>query len=131
MEFGYKFENLKSEIAELLIKADALAKSYAEAEDFTKEFLKQCSKHKIKVVSIGRRTNLIEESASWPFDPNTSVFAEGNDSSGWPAIWSVTEATGTSGGCGNHNQHALNKVGQTKLINGVYKFQDGKWMRVE
>lgn len=52
MEWGYKFTELQNQIKSLEEKANNLAEAYAEAEDFTLRFLKCCSKHHIKLVSI-------------------------------------------------------------------------------
>ena len=59
MEWGYKFTELQNQIKRLEEKANNLAEAYAEAEDFTLRFLKCCSKPHIKLVSIGKRTDLI------------------------------------------------------------------------
>ena len=82
MEFGYKFDELKKQIECLVAKANSLAEAYAEAEDFTLRFLKCCSKHNIKMVSIGKRTDLIESAKGFPFGCGNSVFADGRDRDG-------------------------------------------------
>ena len=107
MEFGYK----------------------AEAEDFTLRFLKCCSKHHIKLVSIGKRTNLIESTKSYPFRCDGSVFADGISRDGWPTIWGVVEEMRISGGAGNTGQHEVSC--DAKLIDGVYEFKNKKWRKIE
>ena len=129
MEFGYKFDELKKQIECLVAKANSLAEAYAEAEDFTLRFLKCCSRHHIKLVSIGKRTNLIESTKSYPFDCEGSVFADGRDRAGWPAIWVIVEEMGISGGAGNTGQHQVSR--DAKLIDGVYEFKDNKWKKIE
>lgn len=129
MNWGYKFSELQNQIKNLNEKADALANAYAEAEDFTLRFLKQCSKHHIKLVSIGTRTELIDSSKNFPFGCSGSVFAEGIDRDGWPVIWSVVEEMGISGGAGNGGQHQV--TCDAKLIDGVYEFKDKKWRKIE
>ena len=129
MEFGYKFDELQKQIECLVAKANSLAEAYAEAEDFTLRFLKCCSKHHIKLVSIGKRTNLIESTKSYPFDCEGSVFADGRDRNGWPAIWGIVEEMGISGGAGNTGQHQV--TCDAKLIDGVYEFKDKKWRKIE
>lgn len=128
-DFGYEFGELKKQIEALNKKADALAKAYAEAEDFTLRFLKQCSKHHIKLVSIGTRTKQIDSARDFPFGCAGSVFADGKDKDGWPVIWRVVEEMGISGGAGNEGQHQV-CVG-AKLIAGVYEFKDKKWRKIE
>ena len=129
MEFGYKFDELKNQIECLVAKANSLAEAYAEAEDFTLRFLKCCSKHNIKMVSIGKRTDLIESAKGFPFGCENSVFADGIDCDGWPAIWVVVNEMGISGGAGNTGQHQISC--DAKLIDGVYEFKDKKWRKIE
>ena len=129
MEFGYKFDELQKQIKYLEEKANSLAEAYAEAEDFTLSFLKCCRKHHIKLVSIGKRTNLIESTKSYPFDCEGSVFADGRDRAGWPTIWAVVEEIGISGGAGNTGQNQVSS--DAKLIDGVYEFKDKKWRKIE
>ena len=129
MEFGYKFDELKKQIECLEAKANSLAESYAEAEDFTLRFLKCCSKHHIKIVSIGKRTDIIESTKNYPFGCGGSVFADGRTRYGWPAIWAVVEEMGISGGAGNTGQHQV--ICDAKLIDGVYEFKDKKWRKIE
>ena len=129
MEFGYKFDELKKQIECLVAKANSLAEAYAEAEDFTLRFLKCCSKHNIKMVSIGKRTDLIESAKGFPFGCGNSVFADGRDRDGWPTIWGVVEEMGISGGVGNTGQHQV--TCDAKLIDGVYEFKDNKWRKIE
>ena len=129
MEFGYKFDELQKQIELLDAKADSLAEAYAEAEDFTLRFLKCCSKHNIKTVSIGKRTDLIESSKNFPFGCENSVFADGRGRDGWPTIWGVVSEMGVSGGAGNTGQHQISC--DAKLIDGVYEFRDKKWRKIE
>ena len=129
MEFGYKSVELQKQIKCLEEKANSLSESYAEAEDFTLRFLKCCSKHHIKLVSIGKRTDIIESTKNYPFGCGGSVFADGRTRYGWPAIWAVVEEMGISGGAGNTGQHQV--ICDAKLIDGVYEFKDKKWRKIE
>ena len=129
MEFGYKFDELQKQIECLEAKANSLAEAYAEAEDFTLRFLKCCSKHNIKMVSIGKRTDLIESSKNFPFGCDGSVFADGRGRDGCPTIWGVVNEMGVSGGAGNTGQHQVSC--DAKLIDGVYEFKDKKWRKIE
>lgn len=131
MRFDYKFDEIKQEIKNLEEKADKLAIAYAEAEDFTNKFLSRCSAHKIKLVSIGVETDLIEASSTYPWGCSGSVFAEGRTKDGWPAIWSVVSELGISGGAGNSDQHQINRDAQSRLIDGVYEFKDKKWHKIK
>ena len=129
MEFGYKFDELKKQIECLEAKANSIAEAYAEAEDFTLRFLKCCSKHHINLVSIGKRTDIIESAKSWPFGCDGSVFADGKGRDGWPTIWGVVKEMDISGGSGNTGQHQISC--DAKLIDGVYEFKDKKWRKIE
>ena len=129
MEWGYKFTELQNQIDCLEAKANSLAEAYAEAEDFTLRFLKCCSKHNIKLVSIGTRTNLIESCKTYPFGCKGSVFAEGRSRDGWPTIWGIVEEMGISCGCGNTGQHQV--TCEAKLIDGVYELKDKKWRKIK
>ena len=129
MEWGYKFTELQKQIECLEAKANSLAEAYAEAEDFTLRFLKCCSKHHIKLVSIGKRTELIESTKDYPFGCGGSVFADGSTRDRWPTIWAVVEEMGISGGVGNCGQHEV--TCDAKLIDGVYELKDKKWRKIE
>ena len=129
MEFGYKFDELQKQIKCFEGKSNYLAEAYAEAEDFTVRFLKCCSKHNIKTVSIGKRTDLIESAKNFPFGCGDSVFADGRGRDGWPTIWGVVNEMGISGGAGNAGQHQVSC--DAKLIDGVYEFKDKKWRKIE
>ena len=131
MRFENKFDEIKKEIELLSDKADKLAISYAEAENFTEKFLKRCSAHKIKLVSVGIRTDLIEDCKNYPWSCEGSVFAEGTARDGSPAIWSVVAELDISGGAGNKNQHQINRYDQSKLIDGIYEFKDKKWHKIK
>lgn len=129
MEFGYKFDELQKQVECLEEKANSLAEAYAEAEDFTLRFLECCSKHHINLVSIGKRTNIIESAKNFPFGCGNSVFADGRDRDGWPTIWGVVSEMGVSGGAGNTGQHQISC--DAKLIDGVYELKDKKWRKIE
>lgn len=128
MNWEYKFKDLQEEVRELQERANSLAEAYAEAEDFTLRFLKCCSKHHIKLVSIGKKTELIESSKTYPFGCDGSVFADDRSRDGWPTIWAIVEEMGISGGCGNTGQHQVSR--DAKLIDGVYELKDKKWRKI-
>ena len=130
MDWSYKFENLQNEIKGLSERADKLAQAYAEAEDFTRRFLTQCSKHHIKLVSIGMRTELIDGCKDYPFGTQGSVFAEGRTKDGWSSIWKVVSELDISGGSGNQFQHQVSYEAEAKLVDGVYEFKDKKWHKI-
>lgn len=131
MRFDNKFDEIKQEIENLQKKADKLAVAYAEAEDFTEKFLKRCSAHKIKLVSIGMRTELIDGCKDYPFGTQGSVFAEGRTKDGWPSIWEVVRELDISGGAGNKFQHQVSYEAETKLVDGIYEFKDKKWHKIK
>ena len=128
MNWEYKFKDLQEEVRKLEEKANSLTEAYAEAEDFTLRFLKCCSKRHIKLVSIGKKTELIESAKNFPFGCGGSVFADGRGSDGRPTIWGVVEEMGISGRCGNSGQHEVSC--DAKLIDGVYEFKDKKWRKI-
>ena len=128
MNWENKFKDLQEEVRELQERANSLAEAYAEAEDFTLRFLKCCSKHHIELVSIGKKTELIESSKTYPFYCDGSVFADNRSRDGWPTIWAVVEEMGISCGCGNSGQHQVSC--DAKLIDGVYEFKDKKWRKI-
>ena len=131
MRFDNKFDEIKSEIKILQKKADKILTAYAEAKDFTRRFLGRCSAHKIRLVSIGVRTELINGCNNFPFACEGSVFAEGTARDGSPAIWSVVAELDISGGAGNKNQHQINRYAKSKLIDGIYEFKGGKWHKIQ
>lgn len=128
MNWEYRFKDLQEEVRELQERANSLAEAYAEAEDFTLRFLKCCSTHHIRLVSIGKKTELIESSKTYPFGCDGSVFADGRSRDGWPTIWAIVEEMGVSCGCGNSGQHQVSR--DAKLIDGVYEFKDKKWRKI-
>ena len=128
MNWENKFKDLQEELREFQERANSLAKAYAEAADFTLRFLKCCSKHHIELVSISKKTELIESSKTYPFNCDDSVFADNRSRDGWPTIWAVVEEMGISCGCGNSGQHQVSC--DAKLIDGVYEFKDKKWRKI-
>ena len=97
---------------------------------YTNEFLKECKKAGISVVSIGRATKRLERTLTYPFNTRGSVFSDNvKSSNGWPAIWTVVNKLGISGGCGNSNQHQVKS--SALLMEGVYELKDGKWNKTE
>ena len=138
MDFEINFERLRNEIKreEMYLQSlkeqiDKQEKEYTECLLFTDKFLKRCSAHKIKAVCINERNPIVEESITYPFGEKGSVFANGRTKDDFPAIWSVVEEMNISGGCGNTNQHQINELGMSKLIDGVYEYKDGKWNKIQ
>ena len=118
-----ELEGLKKSIADFV-------EAYEEARNFTKKFLDCCEKHGIDLVSIGVRTDKIQNCGTFPFGCDGSVFAEGRDGK-WPAIWSVVEEMKISGGAGNSNQHQISYKARMELVDGVYKLKNGVWEKIE
>jgi hypothetical protein len=81
------------------------------------------------LVSIGKRTDLIESAKNYPFGCGGSVFADSRSRDRWPTIWAIVEEMGISGGAGNTGQHQV--TCDEKLIDGVYEFKDKKWRKIE
>ncbi len=102
----------------------------------TKLFLDKCLKVGLKRVCICVSNKIIPESISFPFGPRDSVFglkrknAKTHDYNGWPAIWAAVEMANIGGGCGNSNQHQINKGAQYALDAGAYIRKNGKWVRL-
>lgn len=118
-----ELKSLKESIADFV-------EAYEEARNFTEKFLSCCEKHGIDLVSIGVRTDKIQNCGTFPFECDGSVFAEGEDG-GWPAIWSVVKEMKISGGAGNSNQYQISYKARMELVDGVYKLKDGVWEKIE
>lgn len=123
MDIESSIKNMEQSIKVLSKQLDNLKQSY-----FTSVFLQSCEKHGINLVSIGQKTNLIKSCKDWPFGYVGSVFADERSENGWPAIWAVCDEMKIGFGAGNTGQHQANL---SKLINGVYKLEDGKWLKIE
>lgn len=93
----------------------------------TEKFLAICTKHKVVLVSIGTKTNLIKSSKEWPFSHYYSAFEDGEED-GWPRIWRVCEEAGVSAGCGNYGQHQLRYAHGMEL--GVYRRHHQTWKKI-
>lgn len=125
-----KIRNFDHEFNELEDSVKQLKKDYSEYKKNTVNFLKECGKFGIKLVSVGKKTEKIECSSSFPFETNNSVFAYGDvQYQNYPAIWTALNNLKISGGCGNGHQHELNDT--AKLIEGVYELKNEIWKQVE
>lgn len=127
MNFENKFKDIESRIESLTSGLKDLKDTYEEAKDFTSLYLQCCEKHGISLTSICRKTNLISACKGWPFGFDDNVFADERKGT-WPAIWAVCEEMNLGGGCGNTGQHQANC---SRLIDGVYKLENGKWLKIE
>lgn len=127
MNFDYKIQVAMEKAEAAVRNIQDLKSEYEEARDFTAVFLDICRRREIELVSIGKRTELIESSASFPFGVGGSAFAiskTGNST----AIWGACEEAGIYQGCGNSGQA---QISTAQLIDGVYRLQNGVWERVE
>lgn len=130
MNFDYKIQAAMEKAEAAVRNIQDLKSEYEDARDFTAVFLDICRRREIELVSVGKRTELIEPSASFPFGVGGSAFAiskTGNRT----AIWEACGEAGVYAGCGNSCQAQLNQKGAAQLIDGVYRLQDGVWERVE
>lgn len=130
-KFNIKLRDFENELNALKEEQERQEKQYLECIAFTDKFLKCCSKHKIKAVCINTSNEIVKESTTFAFGCYNSVFASGNTTNGTPAIWAVCEELGISGGCGNHDQHQLNRTAMAKLVDGAYQYKDGKWNKID
>ena len=133
MKVNRIFESYDEKLKSLEEYRKSIINDLEEAKKNTNQFLSECNKVGIKVVSIGTKTNKIKSSKEWvSFGHDGSIFADEiierkDGSSGWPAIWKVAEAFEKEGygcGCGNTGQHQFDCA---KFVEGVYEFKDGKW----
>ena len=127
MNFENKFKSLEREMGLLSSQLKGLKDEFESARDFTSIFLQCCEKHGVKTVSIATKTDLLEGCKNWPFGFEGSVFADELEGT-WPAIWAVAEEMKIYGGCGNTGQAQANC---SRLINGVYRLENNKWIRLE
>jgi hypothetical protein len=119
-ELGFEIQNLSRLHAEIKIDFD-------NAKKLTSKFLSNCKQHGIKKVSIGTRHESIPASMTFPFGVINSVFSVSKNNT---EIWDACRDAGVGGGCGNADQHQLNRIGQS-MIDGVYHLKNGTWRRVE
>jgi len=97
--------------------------------DATRKFLTCCYRHGIKAVVICMAHPMVK--ASTTFHPGTvplSVFAEGEDPGGMPAIWRACDEAGVAGRCGNHDQHQLREG--HGLEPGAYQKSNCRWRKI-
>ena len=127
MNFENKFKSLEREMGLLSSQLKGLKDEFESARDFTSIFLQCCEKHGVKTVSIATKTDLLEGCKDWSFGFEGSVFADELEGTR-PAIWAVAEEMKIYGGCGNTGQVQANC---SRLINGVYRLENNKWIRLE
>ena len=130
MNFEYKINQAVTEAEKALKQALELQEKYNDAKDFTAKFLDECLQRGIKKVSVGKRHKSIPASIDWPFGEQGSVFQMSDvRENGFPAIWGVCNKLGISGGAGNTDQHQIKS--DTNIVDGVYHFKSGSWLKVE
>lgn len=127
MNFEIRFKNIEENIESLSNNLKDLKDTYENAKDFTSLYLQCCEKHGISLTSICKKTDLISACKGYPFGSDGNVFADEREN-GWPAIWAVCEELKIGKGCGNTGQHQANC---SRLIDGVYKLENGKWLKIE
>lgn len=122
--------NYTYEITRLETQLKSIKSDLKEASKFTQTFLDECGKSGIKVVSIGKKSELVPATVNFPFGCSGSVFqnSEVRDKYGWPAIWGVVGRLNIGGGCGNTDQYS---VKDCPLIEGVYELKGKTWRKVE
>lgn len=127
MDFECRISRIEGTQKNIQMEIDSLKKEYEDCVDFTEKFLDLCKKKKITRVAIGKKDEELKDCKPWPFGYQGSVFADGRCGS-WPAIWSVVEELGISGGCGNCGEHSIN--GNALLIDGIYEYKEDKWNKI-
>ena len=138
MNFDREIKHAVETARDALSQAEALEEKYKQAKNFTAIFLDECKERDIAKVAIGRKSKSVPATQSWPFGFSGQVFqfvpeAAPKDKDGdskATRIWRVVDEMGIGGGCGNSNQHALSDEGNNKLIDGVYEFKHGKWIKI-
>jgi len=129
MNFDERILNIASGLHDLANNLESVKSDYATAKDFTMKLLDECRKVNIKAVAIGVSDKSVKSSVDFPFGARGSIFAMGKDKTGWPAIWGCVERAGIASGCGNSDQQQISDDSQ--VVDGLYKFKDGKWSKVK
>jgi len=132
MDFDRELKYTKAAIERLKAELDALRANYKEAQKNTILLLDKCSPY-YTAISIGKSHNEVPNSVGFVFGAEGNIFGYNEDDkkariNDRPAIWSIAEDMGISAGCGNSHQH---QVRTSRLVDGVYKVQDGKWKRID
>lgn len=131
MDFKHKLWEIENEIKVSIAKLDATKKELKDCIAFTGKFLGICKELGIKKVAICVSHPSVKSSVDFPFGPYSSAFADSPRKYDSPVIWEAVERAGISGGCGNSDQHQLSNIGISKLVDGCYHYNGGKWKKVD
>lgn len=123
--------NFKKNIEDLESRLKEVKEALKLSTKCTQEFLNECGKLGIKVVSVGIRSEKVPATLDFPFGCGGSVFQHPRGLGGknaYVAIWEVVENLKIGGGCGNSDQHT---VSNDNLIEGVYELKGKTWRKLE
>ena len=128
MDFDFELSQLKNKITETNNAFKDFQKKYMESLKKTNVFLNCCKEVGIKKVSVGKNCKSISSCKDWPFSFEGNLFATKKDKYGDSLIWKVAELTGLNPKCGNGGQV---QADTNYLIDGIYEYRKGKWIRRE
>lgn len=134
MKFEQEIKSIEGTLQHLSSNVKTLKAELEYARVFTNKLLTKLAKAGYKKVSISTKTDLIPSSKTWPFGHEGNLFAMGpiedevKDKEGWPAVWTVVKELGIGEGAGNSGQY---QIDDSRLIDGIYEFKSGKWLRLE
>ena len=129
MNYKQRFETLHSNFNREKERMETLIAEYESAIEITCDLLERCEKEKITKVAIGMKHESVPVTITWPFGYEGSVFTfSPTKNNGFPPIWGICDALGISKGCGNTDQR---QVKYNSLVDGVYHFHDGWWVKVD
>jgi len=118
------FYDVEDKFIEIKRKIKEQEELFIRGKNITLKFLQACQKEGIRLVAIEAECKRIKSSVDFPFGTGGSVFADKQNKDERPAIWTVVEKVGISGGAGNGGQHQITSA---ELISGVYELKNGKW----
>lgn len=116
--FDHKFDSMQEQL-------DNLKSEYEEALQFTNNILKRAEDYHIKYLGINRTDERVQTNP-WESAPS-SLFAKECDENGSLQVWKLARDF-FPGSCGNQEQYQIPST--ATVVDGIYKFSDGKWEKV-
>jgi len=116
--FDYKIEEMQEQL-------DKLKSDYEEALQFTNNILKRAQDYRIEFLGINRTDERVQANP-WDSAPS-SLFAKERDENGNLQVWRLARDF-FPGSCGNSEQYQIPH--DATVVDGIYKFSDGKWEKV-
>lgn len=127
-DFDSKIENTQSRVREALQELKEIERHLRVAEAKTEELLEIASSVGVELVSIGKKTDLIDSTKHFNYASGSIFTPTENRHGHWPAAWHIAEKAGVSYGAGNNGQHQAHT---SDLIDGVYECRNGQWSRID